>query len=246
MKKWIYYFIISSIVFNTGCIHTSSFHKESIELSDAKPNQNQYFEKIKVQSLIYTPEKLPLEDFFSRLKKGEFVNAFKKMDLNYESSNANNKALKKMIDRGYIPVYVEFLNEGAEPVTLSEKFFKLSDGSFQKSAIPQQELPNYFKNIDPNAIAANVFNTGAVIVGFAAMMAVFVMAKGGGEGGTGLPSSLNGEVYNNIKHTTKIDYQDYLISEKTINPGEAQKGLLIFRLDESEEKENLKLIFEKP
>jgi hypothetical protein len=237
-------------LFNLGCIHTRSHERSEINLSDSQVAETQWIADIEIKSVVYRPSKLPLSDFFARLSRGEFKDAFQKLDLDYKQSNANDKAMIELIDHGYIPAYVVVKNDGNSDVTIDEKNFSLMTDVAQVKAFYSEQLPREFQSLNPSAVAANVYNTGVVVVGFVAVIAVFVMAAlpsgwAFPEGGTfrGLNDTT---VLNNTNRTTNIEYKDYLIYRTHLKPGESLRGLLFFKFDSLTGIHNYKLVFSNP
>ncbi len=192
---------------------------------------------VELNYAIYRTSQLPLGDFFTRLKQGEYKKAFRQADFHYRSANFNDKALNKLIESGFIPVYVKLKNTGTTPLTLDEKSFALTNEKEPKAAFYSDQLPQVFSEINPTAVAANVYNTGVVVVGFAAVMAILVVAKSTSfptNTGSGLSTGGNDPVYNDVHKYMRVNYKDYLIKKTTLQPGEEAKGLLFFYLGETD------------
>lgn len=247
MQKLTCLILAVTFIFNSGCITTPSYEDKTLDLpKTASGLSSQMAGSAKVDSLIYLPSKLPLETFFSKLKKGEFTQALKKVDLNYKPTNANNEALTQLIEHDFIPVYVEFTNTGTKTMTLREGHFWLTDGEHRFQAINSTELPLRFKKINGPAITANVINTSVLVVGVAALLvAIAVVSSNGGNSG-GLSGLFGGDpfVMNDMYLTTRVDYKNYLISKKELAPGETKKGILFFSVKDVSDLEDLKLNYQ--
>lgn len=260
-------FISSSLIlfqlFHSGCIHTSSHEYRNIEIPSRKGLSEQNFGEVKVDSAIYLPSKFPLTDFFSRLKKGEFTDAFKRIDLEYKQSTINDKVLEQIIDSGFIPVYVEIKNQGKKPIHIDEKSFALTNiangtngtngtnGKQEIKAFYSETLPREFTKFNTSAAAANVINTGIVIVGFAAVLAgMLIITSASSAGSLSFPNfhpngnSSDIKVYNDTTTVTKVNYNSFLITSSVLNPGESKNGLLFFYTQDLVGIHEFKLIFQ--
>lgn len=222
--------------FNSGCVHTSSIEKREIEQPTYSTLDTQQYDKIQVRSVVYLPSKFPLEDFFRRMTKGEFTEAFKKIDLDYKASNTSDRALQEIIDAGFVPAYVEVKNQGPNAINIDEKDFILTNGKEEIPAFRSEFLPNEFAKFNPEAAAANVVNMGVVVVGFAAVtVAFFLLAQSSSSGSGPAPESpfgwfQNDEIFNDTTKITKVNYRSYLISPSQIETGQTRSGLLFFNL----------------
>ncbi len=253
-RKFITISLILFQLFHSGCIHTSSHEYRNIELPSRKGLSEQNFGEIKVDSAIYLPSKFPLTDFFSRLKKGEFTDAFKRIDLEYKQSTINDKVLEQIIDSGFIPVYVEIKNLGRNPIYIDEKNFALTNGTNGKEEIKafySDTLPREFTKFNASAAAANVINTGIVIVGFAAVLAgMLIITSASSAGSLNFPNfhpngnSSHIKVYNDTTTVTKVNYNSFLITSSVLNPGERKNGLLFFYTQDLVGIHEFKLIYQ--
>jgi hypothetical protein len=231
------------LLFDFGCIHTPVLEHKMVQ----KPAPSVFFtevanENLKTASVVYLPSKLPLEDFFTRLSYGEFSQAFKKFDLNYRGSNTNDGALRELIRNGFIPVYVQVENRGAKPLLISENNFVLTDGVARVHAINAADVPMEITKFSPEALAANTFNVGVVVVGMAALVVALVAIAGSCNGACNFngfgntpdfqssPASGDSMVLNGLTKTTVIDYNAYLLSQKPLEPGHKTEGLLLFHM----------------
>lgn len=234
-----------------GCIHTAKNEHQKLEVQEPSPNDfsAQLFGNLQMQTLIYDEGKLPLDDFFVRLKRGDYKKLFKKIHFDYKASNVNNKILQDLIDEGFIPVYVKIQNNGDKPIKIKEKDFALinTESNAKTLAFDSANLPKEFEHFSPKALAANIYNTGVVITGTVAVFAVMALAQGfQGYGGPfpGFGSAgEDNELYNSLQKTTTVNYQQYLISERTLKPGESVQGLLIFFGGEDFEAAKAKVLF---
>ncbi|MBI4347779.1 MAG: hypothetical protein HY553_13060 [Elusimicrobia bacterium] len=194
---------------------------------------------VELRSFVYKPRLLPLEDFFKRIARGDLKEAIRRADLRYSPSNADDKALKTLLKHGIAPAYIDVANTGGAPVDLSRLRLALADSGSRFEPIPNDQLPKVFEEFNPKAAAANVYNTGAAIVGCAAALAVLaagVVAGGDPFGGFGvlgvlgeLPGFLDDEVYNELKKTTHVEYDGLLWKPGVLAPGERARGLVFFR-----------------
>jgi len=234
-------------IFNSGCIHTADHETKNIELPQTQEDLSvKNFGNVEIRSAIYLPSKLPLSDFFSRVRRGELSEAFKKMDLNYRPSHSQNKALEDIVESGFIPVYVEIKNQGDESLSFDEKNFTIIDHQREIKAFYSESLPREFKKFSTSAAAANVVNTGIVIVGFAAVLfAMIFIEKNSSGGDPHLPNTggSSPQIYNSTIKTTHVDYKNYLLSAATLKPGESKKGLLFFYWGQEVGIENPHLIY---
>lgn len=234
---------------NLGCIHTQSHERAAIEIPESQGIEMQAIANLEIGSIVYRPSKLPLSDFFARLSRGEFKEAFQKIDLDYKQSNANDRAMIELIEHGYIPVYVQIRNLGSSSVSFDEKNFSLVSDGNQVKAFYSDQLPYEFKSFSPKAVAANVYNVGLVVIGFVAVVAAMAIVAGASHGGTpGWPDSgLDGlkdmRAINDTDRTTTIEYKHYLIHASQVNPQGTTSGLLFFKVDNLAGIHNYKLIF---
>lgn len=249
-RKFILLALASSLTLNSGCIHTSSRETKSLELPQNQGHSEQVFGNLKIASTVYLPTKLPLKDFFTRMKNGEFTQAFKKIDLNYKQSNINDEVLADILEAGFIPVYVQIENTGSEAVSLNEKNFILDNGPSQIKAYYAEALPKEFKKFNPKALAANVVNTGIVVIGFTALIVAMLVAESRSSGALSFPKysgpdldDNQKQVFNSTTKTTQVDYKDYLITSSELKPGEIKKGLLFFNLKSTLELDDYQLRF---
>ncbi|MBI5243593.1 MAG: hypothetical protein HY922_07900 [Elusimicrobia bacterium] len=209
----------------------------------AEAVQEQTAGPFQVRSLAYRPALLPLADFVKRLSRGDFNRALRSVRLRYAPSNADAAAMRTLLAHGYAPVYVETVNRGGAPAELQGLSLTLTDGSRSFTPIPEEELPRAFAGFNPKAAAANVYNTGAAVVSVTAFVAVFAAAlAAAAHGGPfetpdalgAIAERLDGDVYNSLKKTTRIEYDDLLWRPRRLPPGETARGLLFFRVGDAD------------
>lgn len=235
------YFVTLAFVVSS-CIHTKS--KElvylDIDASETRgltPLLKPMDDRLAISYLVYTPSKLPLEDFFRRLANGEFGSALDGLNLGY-TSNTRNEILRELLDAGLVPVYVRIKNESDSPKTIAEKDFFLSSGPERVSAIAAVNVPREFERFHPEAVAANVINVTTAIVIIVAVVVVLAaacQANCGGLGNAGGPSwggdGGDGSILNDTTLTRQFGYRDYLIQATMLEPGASVEGLVFFRTD---------------
>lgn len=204
---------------------------------------------LQVRSLVYKPDRLPLGKFLKKLSRGKYEDAFKSARLRYAPSNTDDEALKTLIREGFIPIFVDVVNTGPEPADLARLRWALDDAGRELLApIPNQDLPSEFEKLNPKAIAANVYNTGAVVVGYAALMTALAVAMVTPCRGMEIPckespmwemtnnfvESLDTRVYNPVRKAIVVDYSSLLWSPRILAPGASATGLLFFRVKNSD------------
>lgn len=241
--------LISAVMFlNAGCIHLPSAETKTVAPETSGAFTLNETPQYLIESLVYQPEKFPLDDFFIRLKKGEFVEAFKAIHLSYRPSNTQNQALKELIAAGYTPVYVKFTNKTEREMSFDESYFRLIAAGERYAPLSVRSLPSEFSHFSFQSTAANVYNVTVVVVATVVLMVAIVgLATAGGGGGGGnwgdlFSSSNNGgrsgrsenEVLNDVTIETKIDYRDHLIKKTTLQPGEKVQGLLFFKVNSAD------------
>lgn len=227
---------------NTSCIHLKPREIQLVDLNQDPDLAKLANPDLEIQYLVYRPYQLPLNDFFRNLKRGNYKNAFQRIHFTYRPSNFNNQAVEELIGAGFIPVYIKVENSSSRPLTFDEKSFTLTDGAKVLNAVPSKDLPRELKRFSPEAVVANVYNTGVVVLIFVAVMAVIVVAAKEGRGGAfGNLSFDSGnssgpdprftspdETFNDVHQVTKVDYRHYLITSRVLKPGEFVQGLVFF------------------
>ncbi|MBY0451872.1 MAG: hypothetical protein K2P92_02475 [Bdellovibrionaceae bacterium] len=241
-------YILCVVMFlNSGCIHLPSAETKTVAPETSGALTLNESPQYRIESLIYQPEKFPLDDFFARLKKGEFVEAFKAIHLFYRPSNTQNQALKELISAGYTPVYIRFTNKTEREMSFDESYFRLIAESERYAPLSVRSLPREFSRFSFQSTAANVYNVTVVVVATLILMVAIVgvaTAGGGGGGNWGnLFSELDngpgsrghsGEILNDVTIETKIDYRDHLIKKTTLQPRETTQGLLFFKVSSAD------------
>ena len=195
---------------------------------------------LRVRSLVFKPRELPLATFLNKLAHGDYQSALKAAHLRYTPTNIDDEAVSLLVREGFIPVLVEVSNAGAGPVDLRRLSLTLDDGGRPLEPVPNDSLPRAFEKLNPKALAANVYNTGAVVVG---SMAVVVTVAGtlwaecqDNRNFLQFPyvlgdmlKSFDGDVYNAASKTTSLEYAGLLWSAPTLPPGASARGILFFR-----------------
>lgn len=232
-----------NIFTNLSCIHVSSTEHKTLDLKSKKTLQEITGPaNLRISSLIYTESIYPLETFLKKLIEGDFNDAISTVTLSYKPSNVDNQLISELIEEGLVPVYVKIENRSTVPMTISERNFYITDNERQFSALSSQEIPRAFKRFSSSAVAANAYNIGATAVVYVGVLvAVGIVSSQGGQfqnsghlGSTTNHSSTAGsdeiKILNKTQKTTVIDFQDYLLGEKTLAPFTAIEGLLFFRI----------------
>lgn len=229
---------------NAGCIHLPPAETKTVAPETSGPftlNENRQY---RIESMAYKREKYPLDDFLRRLKKGEFVEAFKAIHLNYQPSNTQNQALKELIEAGYTPVFVRFTNKTESEMNFDESYFKLIAENQRYSALSVKTLPREFSHFSFQSTVANVYNVTVVVVAtlvlFAALGALRASPQGNWDGlfsdfsDGGRHSQQSSNILNDVTIETKIDYRNHLIKKTVLGPGETTQGLLFFRTNSAD------------
>jgi len=245
--KWIRILMAVLLIGNASCIHTqSTVETKAVETSPESGLSQIQKPEVEIQYLIYQQSKLPLGDFFSHLKRGDYNKAFRRIDFRYRSANFKDEAMAELLEAGFVPAYVKVKNPGSTPLQFDEKSFALSSEDVSLKAFYSDQLPKEFKRLSPKAVAANVYNTGVVIVGFAAVLAAYFVVASAANGQPGFPAgngSQQSAIYNDVNNTVRVDYRNYLIAKTVLNPGEETKGILFFYAGDSISTSEAELIF---
>ncbi len=243
LRRWLHFALVLILFLNSGCIHLPSAETKMVapETSGAFAlNENSLY---RIESLAYQSEKYPLDDFFARLKIGEFVAAFRSINLTYQASNTQNKALKELIEAGYSPVLVKFTNRTDREMNFDESYFKLIVENQRYAALPVKSLPKEFSHFSLQSTVANVYNVTVVVVASLALLVAIAAISprgGGGYGGSGgnlgnlLPFDGGERILNDTTIATRIDYRDHLIKETVLQPGQTSQGLLFFKTNSAD------------
>jgi len=235
----------------SGCIHTLSHAKANVSVdADSEPNKlrHQSVGPVDVDSLVYTPAKLPLADFFRRLAAGDFAEAIQQIDLHYVPASSDNAALQNLLDNGFVPVYVRLTNHNTVPVVIDAATLSplsLSSDTQSFKAIPSSDLPDELTSFNTAALGANVANT---VIAVAVVVAIIVVmsALHANSGDFGIAPGDESSVYNRVTKTTTIDYQNYLLPTGAVAPGATIRGLVFFRVPNGVAKDELHLRFACP
>lgn len=236
--------ITLAFALNASCIHVSTVENQSIQLDNTKHSYEESLVApgLQIESLVYTESLFPLEEFFIKLKSGQYNEAFRKINLNYKPSNIDNRVIAELIKEGLVPVYVNIKNTTDHPIAISEKNFFIYDEESQMPALKMDDVPKAFVRFNSTAALANVYNVGATVLISAALIVVLGASLRGGGGPLFLPggssrnsassgdhsNGRNNEILNDTKKTIRINYKNYLIGEKTIEPQQSLQGLLFF------------------
>ena len=245
--------VSAALIIQTGCIHVQS--SETAEVAVHK-NDEIHFSTFKsskalVENIVYTPGKVPLGDFFSRLTDGQFTAAFQQINFQYQPAKTDNKALTALLSAGIVPVYVRITNNDTGDFSVAEKDFILTNGKKSFKAIKAENLPAEFKKFNPAAVGANIYNASVVVVSAAALVAVMVLIAGSGghQDLSSLGSSADGktsdDIFNETSNTVKIDYNDYLLTTQNLASKQFAKGLLFFRVGKEIDSSSLRLVLSR-
>jgi len=230
----------------SGCIHTLSHARANVQVdaeSDLNKLQHQSVGPVAIDSLVYTPAKLPLADFFRRLAAGDFAKAIQQIDLHYVPARSDNAALQNLLDNGFVPVYVRLTNHNTASVLVDASTLSLmSDGKSFKAIAPAN-LPDELTSFNVAAVGANVANT---VIAVAVLVAIVVVMSALHTSSSGLVMDPGDEssIYNRVTKTTTIGYQNYLFPTGAVAPGATVRGLVFFRVPDDVAKDKLRLRFE--
>lgn len=118
---------------------------------------------LRVDAVVYKPKFLPLRTFLKRLSTGRFKSASRMAPFRYTRSNVDDRALKALIKKGFIPVFVDVRNTGQQTVDTHGLRLRLKDTAVELAPIPNEELPADFQSLNPKALAANTYNAAVVL-----------------------------------------------------------------------------------
>lgn len=237
-------FLAFTLLINTSCIHTKSAEDVKVQVEqnkDLKLNQTENYE---IKSFIYSENKYPLEDFLTKFKNGDFTDSLKSINLNYTPANTDNKIFKKLIGRGYVPVYISYQNKSQADVKINFKQFQITDGKSTIEPMNPVNLPKKIKQFHPPALAANTYNVTVTVTGVVVLTLLIASLQ--------LPNfNLNGvdftqsdtQVLNPLDYTTRIDYQNLVLSERILKPNESFTGLIFFHNNKSKNLDSYYLQF---
>ena len=248
-KRFLHFILSLLLILNSGCIHTASHetHKLDLESDGSKLTEPTLVNDVKIESLIYTEEKLPLEDFFQGVTQGRFKQAFAKIDLKYYPSNANNKAVKELLSQGLVPVLVKVTNNRKQILKVSEKNFALQQGDKLLTPFDPYDLPNEFAHFSGEAFAANTFNVSVVVLTVIAFLAVSSPGSLNPWYCCARPKSAHSEkivILNPLEKKIHVDYNRYIFHAQELLPGEFAQGVLFFKSNPSEFKSFQELQFQ--
>lgn len=254
MKKYFQLTIAIYFFLFTSCIHTKGKEHEEVKIESIEIDKNQIINKsenskYKLEIIALRDNQYPLADFFSALKRGQLIEGFKKINLRYQPANYSNKALTMLIEEGFQPVYVRIQNNSDKPMRFDEKSFSIISNDKVIKGFYAEALPQEIGRLNSKALAANIYNTGVVVVSFVGLLGfIYVYSNGltdmkipplfpNGEPNTANPNSVKTpdsdyQVYNDINKSINIDYKNYLLTQTTLQPGQSASGLVFF-YDES-------------
>jgi hypothetical protein len=232
-----------------GCISVRERETRAVDAAAmARRNLERQFSdarvgSLQVRSLVFKPRELPLSDFLAKIAHGDYRTALKVAHLRYAPSNIDDAAIRTLVREGFVPVLVEITNAGTAPADLRRVALALDDDGRSLEPIPNDSLPRLFEALNPKAMAANVYNTGAVVIGSVAVVVTVAgtlwaecMDDRAKNSPLDLPyilddmlKAFDGDLYNAATKTTIVDYSGLLWSAPTIPPGGAARGLLFFR-----------------
>lgn len=240
------FLICITLIFNTSCIHTKSNEIKQVELEKEKNTftNTLLLKNLEIKSIVYSETKFPLSDFFNRLMEGEFKESIKQANLNFKPSNTENEIMHDLLGNGIVPAHVFIKNVSNNEIKLSFKQFYLSNGNERHVAFNPDYLPNEIKQFSPTAVAANVYNF-TVVVTITFMIALLlspISHYSSGPYGGGYHKKKD-DIFNETDKTIRIDYKNYVISEKILRPGEETNGLIFFNLKKLKNPHNYYLEF---
>ena len=204
---------------------------------------------LRIDAVVYKPKFLPLALFLQRLARGDIKDARRMAPLRYSRDNVDDRALKALIANGFIPALVVVRNVGAQAVDAGKLRLRLDDESVTLAAIPNDELPDRFRSLNPEAVAANAYNASVVVVGSLFVLTAAAMADAafntlkmkldsGEEGSSEMTVAAfdflkeqfsDSRVLNPVEKTTRIDYNGLLFRPGALEPGKSARGLLFFK-----------------
>lgn len=233
-----------------GCIHVASEETRTVRVEKSQSGvlTQKSADGSTMNYLVYRDSILPLEQFFTRLKKGEYTRAFREINLNYRPANHDNEAMQELLDAGFVPVYVKIENKGTSNLDFDEKSFEMKCKGGSAKAFYAEYLPREFEHVNSKAIAANVYNVGVVIVGFGAVIVALIMAsenKVPRMDGMQVPGSMSDvKIVNSATKKHRVDYKNYLLTKTRLAPEHASEGLLFFQMDPSRSDDPCDVLFQ--
>ncbi len=175
MKRLIVPVVLAA--FLNSCLSVNSETQKSVsaETIDKPMVQSSSAGPFRVDSVVYKPKYLPLATFLKRLAHGDFKTARRMRPLRYTPTNVDDDVLKTLIKKGYVPVLVAVNNVSSKTVDAADLRVSLNDSSLTLDPIPEDQLPQEFKSLNPQAFAANTYNAAVVV---ASALVVLVAAAG--------------------------------------------------------------------
>lgn len=260
MKKTNFYLsliLCFQIIFMPSCIYTKTKESHDAKLDEisfaSKKNLYEYQnENYKLDLVFLTPSQLPLEAFFKNLKRGKLKKSIESINLIYEPSNYSNKAIEMLNEEGFTPLLVKITNTGTKTLEFDEKSFMLVNNSKESlAAFYSDALPQQLERFNSKALAANIYNTSVVVIGFASLMGLLYIglmndvalpSDSGTKSNDKFFNALNdNHTYNPLYTNVAINYKNLLISKTQIKPQETVSGLLFF-YDQEEKFETVQRI----
>lgn len=247
-------FLATNIFFLTSCIYTKNKDYKDLKVDEISFNSKNNFYShqqgnYNLNFVFLKPSELPFELFFKKLAKGQLRKSLQSINLVYEPANYSNAAIKMLNEEGFIPVYIELTNTSPNPIYFDEKSFVLFDSLTEErlSAFYSEALPKELERFNTKALAANIYNTGVVVLGYASIFGILYiglvndvhMASADGALINGISNVTDRTVYNPLNKNIEIDYKNLLLSRTVLKPNETTRGL-IFYYDHDDKFENIK------
>lgn len=243
-RKFLQLFLVFTLLVNTSCVHIKSGEDVKLQLEQNANVQSDQTPSYEIKSFIYSENKYPLEDFLTKLKNGEFAESLKNINLNYTPANTDNKIFRKLINRGYVPVYISYQNKSQSDVKINYSQFVITDGQNTITPLNPIHLPKKFKQFHPPALAANTYNVTVTITGVVVLALLLASLRVQNFNFDGLDISKSDEtIIYPLDYTTRIDYQNLVLNEKILKPNESFSGLLFFYNKKKTNLENYDLKF---
>ena len=211
-------------------MHIKTGEDLKLNLTENQKSKNSEFEDYRMNFFIYSENKYPLEDFFNQLKSGEFNESLKSINLKYTPANTDNKVFKKLIEHGYVPVYLNYQNTSQSELKIQFNEFQITDGKNLLTPIDPINLPKNFKQFHPQALVANTYNITVTVASVAVLALLLASLKVQNFNFKDLDIAPNNdtEIIYPLDYTTRIDYQNLVLREKVLKPNESFSGLLFF------------------
>lgn len=217
------------IFLNTGCIHLRTGESIKVELTEENGISKQSTESYELRSMVYSEDKYPLEDFLKKLGRGDFENSLKNINLNYKPANTDNIIFKKLISNGYTPAYFSYQNKTNTDIKINYKQFALTDGQNSVAPLSPIVIPKKIEKFNTKALAANTYNVTITVTGVVLLVLMLAYLQVPNLNLHGVDYTQDDyKVLNPLDYTTRIDYQNFLLFERTIKPNESISGLIFF------------------